>query len=137
MTTAIDSNVLIDLIGGKTAFTEPSVSALDAARMDGALIISPVVVAEISGHFSTASSLLSALREMQIVIEEFRPEALHLAGAAFVRYRQRSSKPKDRMLADFLVGAHAQKQADALLTRDRGYYRTYFPRLRVTDAGGL
>ena len=68
MTTALDSNVLIDLIGGKTAFTEASILALDAARMDGALIICPVVVAEISGHFSTPAALLSALAGMQIAI---------------------------------------------------------------------
>lgn len=135
MTTAIDSNVLIDLIGGKTAFTDASISALDAARMDGALVVCPLVVAEISGHFATPAALLSALGEMQIVIEEFSAEALHLAGTAFVRYRQRSAKPKERMLADFLVGAHALHHADTLLTRDRGYYRTYFPRLRVIDAG--
>jgi predicted nucleic acid-binding protein len=135
MTTAIDSKVLIDLIGEKTVFTDASISALDAARMDGALIVCPVVVAEISGHFSTPAALLSALADMQIVIEECDAGALHLAGTAFIRYRQRSAKPRERMLADFLVGAHAQHQADTLLTRDRGYYRTYFPKLHVVDAG--
>jgi len=136
MITAIDSNVLIDLIGGKTAFTAAAIAALDSARMDGAMIISPVVAAEISGHFATSAALRSALAAMQIAIEEFGSEALHLAGTAFVRYRQRSARPRERMLADFLVGAHAQHHADVLLTRDRGYYRTYFPKLHVVDAGG-
>lgn len=135
MTTAVDSNVLIDLIGGKTVFTEASISALDTSRMHGALIICPVVAAEISGHFATPAAMLAALADMQIAIEEFDAGTLHLAGTAFIRYRQRSAKPKDRMLADFLVGAHAQRDADALLTRDRGYYRTYFPKLHVVDAG--
>jgi predicted nucleic acid-binding protein len=133
MKTAIDSNVLIDLIGKMSHFTEASISALDHARMQGALIICPIVVAEISGHFETPAALLSALADMQIMVEEFDAKSLHLAGITFIRYRQRSSKPKERMLADFLVGAHSQHQADTLLTRDRGYYRTYFPRLKIID----
>jgi len=136
MTTAIDSNVMIDLIGEKTCFTDASILALDAARINGALIICPVVAAEISGHFATPAALLSALLAMQIVIEEYDAGALHQAGTAFIRYRTRSTKPKERMLADFLVGAHAQANADALLTRDRGYYRTYFPKLKVIDVKG-
>ena len=135
MTTAIDSNILIDLIGRRTAFTEASIAALDAARVRGAMVVCPRVAAEISGHFARPGDLDRALQNMEIGIRDFTVEALHLAGVAFLRYRQRSAKPKQRMLADFLVGAHALAQADALLTRDRGYYRTYFPRLRVVDAG--
>jgi hypothetical protein len=132
--TALDSNVLIDLLGAETRFTPASIAALDAARMQGATVICPVVAAEISAHFSSARALEETLVAMGIAVDEMSAASLYLAGTAFVRYRQRSAKPKHRMLADFLVGSHALCQADALLTRDRGYYRTYFPKLRVIEA---
>lgn len=135
MITAVDSNVLIDVIGPATKFAAPSIAALDNARAQGAMVICSAAAAEIAAYFATAREMEKILHEMSIRITDLRITDVHAAGAAYVVYRQRSTKPKDRMLADFLVGAHALRQADALITRDRGYYRTYFPRLKLVDLG--
>ncbi|MBJ7260000.1 MAG: type II toxin-antitoxin system VapC family toxin [Chthoniobacterales bacterium] len=135
MITAVDSNVLIDVIGPSSRFAAPSIDALDSARARGALVICSVVAAEIAAYFATAREMEKILSEMSIRTTDLHIADLYEAGTAYVAYRQRRTKPKDRMLADFLVGAHALRQADALLTRDRGYYRTYFPRLKLVDLG--
>ena len=135
MITAIDSNILIDVIGTPSRFTDPAIRALDEARQEGALIISPIVVAEIAGHFSSATQQEKCLREMGLRLIDFTMVDAHHAGQAYVAYKSRSKDPKPRMLADFLIGAHASLHADRLMTRDRGYYRTYFPKLKIIEPG--
>jgi predicted nucleic acid-binding protein len=132
MTTAVDSNILIDVIGTASDYSNTSINALDHALLNGALIICPVVASEIASHYKTQNDLASNLRAMQISIVQFTTINLHAAGVAYAQYQSRSQSPKPRMLADFLIGAHALEHADLLLTRDRGYYRTYFPKLRLS-----
>ena len=51
-------------------------------------------------------------------------DAAYLASQAFARYRMRGGR-KPRMLADFLIGAHAAVASHCLVTRDEGYRRHF------------
>lgn len=58
-----------------------------------------------------------------------------LAGRAFQRYVWRRRKHQEgwprRILADFVIGAHATHNGFRLLTLDGGLYRAAFPRLAL------
>ena len=58
--------------------------------------------------------------------------AATLADELFKRYRAAGGQ-RGRMVADFLIGAHAPTQCDRLLSRDRSYARKHVPGLAVLD----
>ena len=134
MRTAIDTNVLSALLSGVPE--APSIaSLLTLASSEGALVISGVVYAELCAHPS-CSNLDSILADLSVDVRFTTTEPVwRLAAAAFSSYAKRRREstgghPK-RFLADFLVGAHAELEADRLLTLDAARYRTAFPKVRL------
>jgi len=132
MITALDTNVLIDVLGGDSAFGPASRDALRAATQAGALIASEVVWAETSASYRSEQEAAQALDQLRVRLVPMGAAAAFAAGTAWRAYRQRGGK-RERMIADFLVGAHAEAHADQLLTRDDGFYRIGFKQLKVVD----
>jgi len=129
MRTALDSSVLI-LLYRKQPGWEAWRKLLEMAATEGELIISPVAFAEYSIAYPTISSAQYDLERLRVVYEPIMPEAAYLAGQTFLRYR-RDGGPRQHLLPDFLIAAHASVQTDRLAAIDRGYLRTYFPALAL------
>lgn len=136
MRTAIDSNVFSAIWSG-----EPSVPQLliqlEKARREGALLISPFVFAELHAYPTATESFIRGFLSATGVVVDLRLEERlwDEAGIRFARYaarrRRSSGTGPRRLLADFLVGAHALVQADRLLTLDAKVYRQDFPEVRL------
>jgi predicted nucleic acid-binding protein len=131
MITAVDSSVLLDVIFDDPVHSRGSTAAIHQARAEGTLVISECVVAEV-GPALANGRFQDFLSHWDIRFSPSTFESALLAAESFRRCLSRGGR-RGRILADFLIGAHAQLHGDRLLARDRGFYRDYFGRLELWD----
>jgi hypothetical protein len=129
MKTAVDSSVLFDIVKGAPGAVAAQ-AALESALAHGSLCVCAVVVAELGRYFADEQDLREFLAACQIDHDPLSMEAA-LEAARIMRSYTRNKGPRERVAPDFLIGAHALAQADALLTTDAGFFRNYFAALNV------
>lgn len=134
MTTALDTSVLLDVFIPDPVFGTHSQRALEQCDLEGSMVIGEVVYAELAAYFSSKEQLDRTLRESDIAVIGSGLDALFAAGRAWKAHRAAGGK-RYRIATDFMIGGHAMKQADRLLTRDQGFYRQHFRGLVVTAPG--
>jgi uncharacterized protein with PIN domain len=150
-TTVVDTNALLALLYDDE-YADESEAALREAYREGRLVVPPVVYAELAadGHFEESTDLDAFLSDFSIRLEPPSSDATFRAGESFREYLDRrpdglacpacgtertadcpdcgeSLAPRQHIAADFLVGAQASVDADALVSFDAAFYGTYFP----------
>ena len=138
MTTALVTNVIVALLSGTPELSRAARKSLEQASGRGALVVSPPVYAELLAapgrKTEEIDSFLSGTGiEVDWVLGEpvWRTAAAAFRGYAVRRRRQTGDPGPRRILADFVIGAHAMHLASALLTLDRGLYRAAFLKLKI------
>ncbi len=129
MKTAVDSSVLFDIVKGAPG-AKVALKSLEAALALGSLCVCAVVIAELGRYFTDELDLKDFLIACQIQHDQMTMGSA-LEAARIMRGYVRNKGPRERVAPDFLIGAHATVQADALLTTDVGFFRHYFDGLKV------
>lgn len=126
----VDTCVLVDVLQNDPEWAGWSIAQMRAQASMHALVINPVIYAEISLSFSTLEALDAVVATLALEVREIPRPALFLAAKAYAQYRKRGGS-KLQVLPDFFIGAHAAVEGWPLLTRDANRFRTYFPTLEV------
>lgn len=126
----VDSNVLLDVATNDPNWSSWSENALAECAEHVALILNPIVYAEVSIGYTTIEALDAALPSTLYRRQPLPWAAGFLAGKCFLQYRRKGGL-RNSPLPDFYIGAHAAIERLALLTRDIARYRTYFPTVEI------
>ncbi len=135
MRTALDTNVVSELLGGASRAPEVAY-ILKQLGADGPLLICGVVYAELHGRADTPGKLIDVfLAQTGVTLDSGGElEVWREAGRANAEYHARRRASGRRgvrpVLPDFLIGAHALWRADRLFTLNLDNFGD-FPTLNV------
>lgn len=155
MITAVDTNIILDVLIPGEPFAESSKGLLDRYLSKGNLVLCEVVFAELASCFPSEEELRLFLADTGMGLVASSEKSLYVAGMRWAEYARKGDKNRFtcgrcghsfgatcpqcgaaltkrlHVLSDFLVGAHALTQADCILSRDLGIYKTYFGDLKL------
>lgn len=157
MITAVDTNIILDILIPDDPFAESSKRLLDRHLSEGTLMLCEVVYSELAAHFPFEADLKKFLAETGMRMVSSNEKSLYIAGSRWAEYAGNANKnqfscicgnafavtcpnckaaitKRLHVLADFLIGAHALVHADCILSRDLGVYKTYFKDLKVISS---
>jgi predicted nucleic acid-binding protein len=126
MSVLIDTNIVLDVVADNSAFRDWASEALTEALQSGEIIINPIVYAELAPAFRVQAFLDAFLTDGSFLLETIPWSASFRTGEVYKTYLERGGT-RTAPLADFFIGAHAEVQSYALMTRDISKYRSYFP----------
>jgi predicted nucleic acid-binding protein len=128
MVSACDSNLFLDVLDGTAEEQLIARMALDRAADHGKVIISAICYAELAPRFGSAAKLDAFLQLFRVTLSHIDARSAFLAGQYYKAYRSRGGT-RARILADFLIAAHARLNADRIMTRDDRFFGDRFPGL--------
>lgn len=140
MRVCVDTTVLIDIL--KDEFPAYQDKLYIALERNEELFAPSVVIAELMPQFKGDLKLLQTfIKEHKISIDPLDLESATIAGTRWLDYLKRKSRAscpqcgylldkKEHFLADFYIGGYALVKCNAIITRDRGIYKKYFPDLQ-------
>jgi len=133
---AIDTSVLIDLLGDDPDMADAAESSVRDALALGPVVLCEIVVSEITAGLGHGADLMDVVEGMGMRYLPLERRSAIRAGEMQRRYNERRRKQElpggsPRTVPDFIVGAHAMLQCTGLITRDAGFFRDYFKGLKV------
>lgn len=126
----VDSCIITDLATPGSDWFEWSSSKLEQLDANYTFVINPIIYAECAIGFESIEEVEALFEHLRFKINPIPKEALFLAGKAFLQYRKRQGQ-KSNVLPDFFIGAHAAVAGYKLITRDKGRFSTYFPKVEL------